>query len=319
MIPHVEESNPLAVSGLASAARWACCATSMEPSLTIGQSGPYDSRNCGSTEGNVGCHSQLPGRTEDTLSSNEKRSPLKEKPLRYPGQSLDEQLDHMQSDMLMLLLAALLGVAVAVWEWWRWYWDYPPQPIVATVFAVVVAGYCIPKLFRLSSRRRDFELGRDGERLVGQALEELRQEGYSIFHDVVGKDFNVDHVVVSQRGIFAIETKTYRKREGNPKITFDGEKILVDGKSMNPSPVEQATRNANWLEQTLLASTGKGFAVRPVIVFPGWCVEPSPKGTAAWVLNPKVLPDFIRYEPATISDADLHLIAFHLSRYIRAN
>jgi hypothetical protein len=253
------------------------------------------------------------------MSSNEKRSPLKEKPLRYPGQSLDEQLDQMQWEMLMFVLAALLGVAVAVWEWWRWYWDYPPQPIVATVFAVVLGGYCIPKFLKIRRLRRDFELGRDGERLVGQALEELRQEGYSVFHDVVGKDFNVDHVVVSQRGIFAIETKTRRKREGNPKITFDGEKILVDGKSMSPNPLEQATRNANWLEQTLLASTGKGFAVRPVVVFPEWWVDPSPKGTAAWVLNPGALPAFIRHEPVTISDDDLHLIAFHLSRYIRAN
>jgi len=251
------------------------------------------------------------------MTVNEKKSPLKEKPLHYPGQSLDEQLDHIKKDMMTFGLVLLFFVAVAVLECWRWFTHSPPQPIVATVLAVVVGGYCILKFLKLRKRRRDSELGRDGERVVGQALEELRQEGYSVFHDIVGKNFNVDHVIVSQRGIFAIETKTYRKREGNPKVTFDGQKILVDGKSIDRNPLEQATRNANWLEQTLLASTGKGFAVRPVIVFPGWYVDPGPKGTAVWVLNPIALPAFIRNEPVTISDTDLHLIAFHLLRYIR--
>ncbi|MGD1866748.1 MAG: nuclease-related domain-containing protein [Phormidesmis sp.] len=32
-----------------------------------------------------------------------------------------------------------------------------------------------------------------------------------MFHDVVGKNFNIDHVVIGDTGIFTIETKTYRK------------------------------------------------------------------------------------------------------------
>jgi hypothetical protein len=75
---------------------------------------------------------------------------------------------------------------------------------------------------------------------------------------------------------------------------------------------------AKWLEQTLLASTGKRFTARPVILFPGWYVEPAPKGTQVWVLNPSALPAFVRNEPITISDSDLHLVVFHLTRYIRA-
>jgi hypothetical protein len=256
---------------------------------------------------------------EDDIDMTEERSPLKEKPLHYPGQSLDDKLRQMTTSMLQYFLLAALGVSIAAWEWWRWYWDSPPQPIVATVVAILLAGYCIPKFLKISRLHRDYELGRDGERLVGQALEEVRQEGHSVFHDVVDKDFNVDHIIVSQRGIFAIETKTYRKREGNPSITFDGEKILKNGISITPNPLEQATRNASWLEQMLLATTGKRFVVRPVVVFPDWFVHPSPKGTAAWVLNPKALPAFIRHEPVTISEDDLHLIAFHLARYIRAN
>jgi hypothetical protein len=65
--------------------------------------------------------------------------------------------------------------------------------------------------------------------------------------------------------------------------------------------------------------TGKEFPVRPVVLFPGWFVEPFPKGSLVWVLNPEALPSFIEHEPNRINESDLHLAAYHLARYIRAH
>jgi len=237
------------------------------------------------------------------MTVNKKKSPLKEKPLHYPGQSLDEKLDHIKKEMQPFILLPLLVVAVAALECWRWFTDSPPQPIAATVVAVVVGLYCIRKFLKLRKLQDKCELGRDGERLVAQALEELRQDGCSVFHDVVADDFNVDHIIVSQRGIFAIETKTHRKREGNPKITFDGEKILMDGKSMDPNPVEQAKRNAKWLRDELHRRTGKWFPVKPVVVFPGWWVEEQ-NSRDVWVLNPGMLKFHIAREPEMLTKDD---------------
>lgn len=252
------------------------------------------------------------------MSLNEKRSPLKEKPLRYPGQSLDEQLEKIKWDMLSFLLAPLLLVFLAIWEWWRWYLKSPPHPIPATILAIILLGYCIPKFYKLRRRRRDIKLGRDGERVVGQALEELRQQGHLVFHDVVGNNFNVDHVIVSQRGIFSIETKTYSKpTKVNSKVTFNGENIVVAGKFIYPSPVEQAKASAKWLRCDVLhESTGKWFPVRPVVVFPGWWVDEQ-KTTEVWVLNPDGLPYCIAREPEMLTKEDMYLVAYHLSRFIR--
>jgi hypothetical protein len=253
------------------------------------------------------------------MSLNEKRSPLKEKPLRNPGQSLDEQLDQIKWDMLLFLLAPLLLVFLAIWEWWRWYLKSPPNPIAPTILAIILVGYCIPKFFKLRSRRHDIKQGRDGERIVGQALEELRERGYSVFHDVVGKNFNVDHVIVSTHGIFSIETKTYSKPTNvNSKVTFNGENILVAGKSIYPSPVEQAKASAKWLQSDVLhESTGKWFPVKPVVVFPGWWVDEQKTGEV-WVLNPDGLKYCIDREPEMLTEEDMHLVAYHLSRFIRA-
>jgi hypothetical protein len=241
------------------------------------------------------------------MTVNEKKSPLKEKPLHYPGQSLDEKLDHIKKDMQPFILAPLLVVAVAALECWRWFTHSPPQPIAATVVAVVVGGYCIPKFLKLRKLHDNCELGRDGERQVGQGFEELRKEGYSVFHDLVANNFNVDHVIVSQRGIFAIETKTRTKREGNPKITFDGEKILMDGKSIDPNPVEQAKRNAKWLRDELHRRTNRWFPVKPVVVFPGWWVKEQ-NSRDVWVLNPEMLKFHIAREPEMLTKDDMLLL-----------
>ena len=56
---------------------------------------------------------------------------------------------------------------------------------------------------------------RNGERVVAEHLNQLIAEGYTVFHDVPcgfkkGKKmlFNIDHLLVGKKGIFAVETKT---------------------------------------------------------------------------------------------------------------
>jgi hypothetical protein len=70
----------------------------------------------------------------------------------------------------------------------------------------------------------------------------------------------------------------------------------------------------------LKESTGKDYPVRPAVVFLGWFVEGDlgSKASSVWVLNPKMLPGYIGHEPKTVSEEDMRLAAYHLSRYIRA-
>ncbi len=68
-------------------------------------------------------------------------------------------------------------------------------------------------------------------------------------------------------------------------------------------------------------STGKDFSVKPVVVFPGWYIESTYQKTQSklWVLNPKVLPQFIENEPKVLLKEDMMLISYHLSRFVRAS
>ncbi|MDE2180417.1 MAG: NERD domain-containing protein [candidate division NC10 bacterium] len=248
----------------------------------------------------------------------DKRSPLRNRPLRYAGQSLDEKIDDLIDESRTSALYPLWFVALAAFDWVRRITKAPLNPWLFTVMALVAAGYTTFRWWRARQKLAQLKLGRDGEKIVAENLEVLKQHGDTVLHDVVGDSFNIDHVVLSQHGVFLIETKTLSKPvRGNPMIAFDGHKVLVDGIEPDRDPIAQASALAKWLEQTLLASTGKRFPVRPVVVFPGWYVEPMPKGTQTWVLNPKALPTFVQNEPVVISDSDLHLAAFHLTRYIR--
>ncbi|MCF6264520.1 MAG: NERD domain-containing protein [Xanthomonadales bacterium] len=161
-------------------------------------------------------------------------------------------------------------------------------------------------------------LGRDGEKAVGQYLDLMREQGYKIFHDIVGDQFNIDHVIIGKKGVFTIETKTYSKPvKQNPRVKFDGSTLTVNGFKPNPDPIVQVKAQAYWLTKLLGESTGKPFPVKPVLVFPGWYVESS-NMKDVWVLNPKALEAFLSKQTDSLSQENASLIAFHLSRYIRS-
>lgn len=254
--------------------------------------------------------------------SKKTTSPIKEKTLRHPGQSLDEKLDKLITDDFVRYY--FLGIGFILWagyEWLRFYLKSPPNPLLPTLLAMLVAPYCAYNILKIYKETRLIKQGREGERAVGQYLESLRADGCVVFHDIIAENFNLDHVVVSKKGIYAIETKTYSKPEkGEAKILFDGEKLLIQGSGSYNQPVIQVNSASTWLKNTLKASTGKTFTVKPVILFPGWFVESTGQGKKSntWVLNPKALPSYMINQPEIISQVDAQMAVFHLCRYVRA-
>lgn len=192
----------------------------------------------------------------------------------------------------------------------------------AVVHGDLVSGDRLCGLAIRSIRRRIrlLKQARDGELVVGQFLDGLREDGARIFHDIPGEDFNLDHVVISQKGIFVVETKTLSKPYPEAKITIDGERLLVAGHAMDRDPVKQARAQVTWLARVLEETTGKKFSIKGSIVFPGWFVEPPPAGSKLeiWILSARALPSFIENEPTRLKPDEVSLASYHLSRFIRA-
>jgi len=248
-----------------------------------------------------------------------KKSPLKDKPLRQAGQSVQEQLDKLFDDKFMIyFLIAGLMIFLTAFEWYRYYKNLEINPVAITIISLPVFIFCVYKIFSLIKVIKRLKLGRDGEKIVAEELEKLRASGSIVFHDIVGDKFNLDHVVLSPKGIYVVETKTYSKPDGRrAEVKLDGNSILVDGQLPERDPITQVKAASVWLHKILAQSTGKKFFVCPVILFPGWYVyeENHPD---FMVLNPERFPKALERKSNMLNENDMTLAAYHLSRYIRA-
>jgi hypothetical protein len=157
---------------------------------------------------------------------------------------------------------------------------------------------------------RNVNLGYFGERIVGEALDPLKAAGFRVFHDVPAGDektpFNIDHVIIGPSGVFAIETKTRRK--GRARSGFAEHEIIYDGQVLaypwgeDRHGLDQALRQARWLQAWLGQLLGSDIPVQPILTFPGWMVITRARG-AVTVLNPKQIPAAVALRGASVLDA----------------
>ena len=195
------------------------------------------------------------------------------------------------------------------------------NPWSMTFIAIVVVLYCFYRIKKTLKKIVKLKQGRDGERAVGQYLESLREQGVKVFHDLPSKNFNLDHVLVASSGVYVIETKTYSKPDkGETRIIYTGDTLVHHNGFKDNKPLIQVKAGANWLKQVIKESTGRNIDVKKVLLFPGWFVEPTAesKQSDVWVLNPKALPSFIANSQKRLSGEDVSLVAYHLSRFVRA-
>jgi hypothetical protein len=247
------------------------------------------------------------------------RSPLKDVPLRLPGQSVQEQIDRIYETRVLQPIVLTAGfIILAIIQWSYTLIPARPNPLITTGVAMLALAYTVVSVTRAKRTIHALGLARDGERIVAEQIDQLKQQGAAVIHDVVGDGFNIDHVILSTKGVFVAETKTRSKpKRGSPTVSYDGKTLKVAGFTPDRDPVSQARANARWIAKSLSESTGKSFPTKAVVLFPGWFVEPIPPNHDIWILEPKALPTFIANELTKISEEDLHLAVFHLSRMVR--
>jgi len=178
------------------------------------------------------------------------------------------------------------------------------------------------KIVRLVEKARNLKLGLEAEWAVGEELNLLMKEGFTVFHDIPGdKAFNVDHVVVGPNGVFAVETK------GRAKLARKGDKNaytveLRDERLHFPDwastePLDQAKRNAEWVRQWLSSAVGEPVCVKPVLVFPGWMVERKSRSDVAVISGKECVKYFPNTKFATLSPKLIQQVVHQLDARCR--
>ena len=250
-----------------------------------------------------------------------RRSPLRDKPLRNPGQSTNERLHDLYYNKAMpyfIYITVLILFVLA--EWSQWHLNIALSPYAYTALAIPLIAFCVYKLYGIHGEAGRIKQGRDGERAVGQYFDRhLREQGCHVFHDVMMKNCNIDHVIVCERGVFTVETKTCSKpRFGKSEIIYKGRSIIINGYH-DHKIFYQAREEARWLKSFLSSRMRKELGVKPVVVFPDWYVNNSQGDMKdVWVLNQKALLKFIANKPKALSSQEKETAADKLSEYIRS-
>lgn len=220
-----------------------------------------------------------------TLARRRRRVPVSDKLLRAPGESLRKKLDELEDDLsshlAMICTLPLLCASL--------YLIHRGSPTAAaSAVGIALAGapiYAITcwRLLRTLDQQRRCRLGLSGERAVGEELNHLMLEGCRVYHDVPNDPYgNVDHVLVAPSGVYAIETKTRRKKEAEGrnahKALFDGRTLRFGEGPPETTCLEQARQQASRLSDWLSKAIGDPVHARAVLSLPGWYVERAGRG-----------------------------------------
>ena len=167
-------------------------------------------------------------------------------------------------------------------SWWR-------TGILVLITAAIV-GLVGRRLLHLMGERKLAALGLDGELATAEELNQLMLDGCRVFHDVPIRYGNVDHVVVSPSGVYAVNTKMLGKRAktgGNAEVTVDHRSNVIQFPDRQYRiPVDKLTTEANCLSQELTGAVGRKVEVEPMLALPGWCVSERIGHGRVFVFNP---------------------------------
>lgn len=215
---------------------------------------------------------------------DQRRSPLNGKLHHVPGQQLLDRIAEHEDELSFGLLVMYLAGPLMLMAWavhriraedlvWR------SQDWMFVVAALLMFCYGLYKFAKHWDARQNARDGMAAERMAAQQLNRLIGAGCHVLHDIPGDGFNIDHVVVSPTGVFAVETKSMRKARASAddshyKVAYDGKALAFPG-WRTAEPIEQARRQAQWLAKRLRETLSQDVPVIPAVALPGWYIEPT--------------------------------------------
>lgn len=226
-----------------------------------------------------------------------RRSPIEGRAIYGAGEQLRKRIDKLNDEILtsLTILFFLGPYFLAFWALQRVNWSqvtmrFGDYLLVGTF--VLMCGGAIWRIFRAGRSRRIANAGLQAELYTAQELNRLMGLGCTVLHDVPGENFNIDHVVIGPRAVYAVETKSVRKPRAEDskhhfKVTYDGQWLHFPD-FRDAKRVEQTKRQADWLARYLKQATSRSVPVIPALALPGWWIETAGSSGAAdvRVFNP---------------------------------
>lgn len=192
--------------------------------------------------------------------------------------------------------------------------------VLFTLITLVMAIRCYKRVKKLRSTLDKYRKGLEGERLVGETLNQLSNESTFVFHDIPGERFNVDHIIVSTRGIFVIETKHFN-RENCHEFFYDGSMVyrqLKDGKRYPcPKLLPQIDGEARFIQQEIEKRAEIKLPVIKVGILIGSYVHSTENFKDYWLLNESAFVTAFNQQKEIFDDSVAKLVAMHIREMVK--
>ena len=170
------------------------------------------------------------------------------------------------------------------------------------VFLVVAVGFILrekamgDKAEARSEKVVDARRGEAAEEDVGTLLGELPAE-YSVVNDYVSKIGNIDHIVISTKGILTVGTKSHRG-----VVRCEGDLLTLDGKPFEEDFIKQAWGQSYSIRDLLTENGVCNLRPQPVIVFTDADVQVNKKVRGVRIVGIKDFHTFLQGLPVWLSE-----------------
>lgn len=189
------------------------------------------------------------------------------------AQRFRDELDRLSTSQSIYLGSALvfamLFTAAYVLQAQQLFVGYPDWQLYLQLgFLALAAGFALYKLSRTILARRQMKFLRDANIAVGHQLHQISSGMTQVFHDVETTAGVVDHVVIGQMGVYAVNVVAKRSRSGD-SVRLNGNALQFSNSRTEHSIVGIAA-SVKRLEKEFHKLLGHDVRVRSVIALPGW-------------------------------------------------
>ncbi len=189
------------------------------------------------------------------------------------AQRFRDELDRLSTSQSTylggVLVFVVLFTAAYVLQARRLFAGYPDWQLHLQLgFLLLAVGFAVYKLVRTIMARRQIRFLRDANVAIGHRLQQNLSGIAQVFHDVATSAGVVDHVVIGQSGLYAINVVAKRARKSS-SAQLQANELHFSTSKIPQSIVEIAARTTR-LEKDFQQLLGHRVRVRSVIATPGW-------------------------------------------------
>lgn len=189
------------------------------------------------------------------------------------AQRFRDELDRLSCSQSTYLSGALvfvmLFIAAYVLQAKHLFVGYPSWQLHLQLgFLFLVLGYAAFYLGKIVRTRYRLQFLRDANVAIGHQLQQMSVQGTRVFHDVGTSAGIVDHVIIGQNGIYAVNVVA--ERSGKRAHTRIRDNAIEYSNSKADHSIIDIAAKTSRLQKEFRQLLGHKVRVRSVIAVPGW-------------------------------------------------